>query len=109
MTFTTIKPPSKPPSNRFGFAFQHEEKIKRAAELVIANAELLFQNREKEKRAAELLLANKELLFQNEEKEKRAAELFIANKELVFQNDEKENRRTYQSANKHKCWRFALI
>ncbi|MBA4410559.1 MAG: hybrid sensor histidine kinase/response regulator [Odoribacter sp.] len=72
--------------------FQNEEKEKRAAELVIANKELAFQNDEKEKRAAELILANKELVFQNEEKEKRAAELVLANKELAFQNDEKEKR-----------------
>ena len=32
------------------------------------------QNKEKEKRAAELVVANKELVFQNKEKEKRAAE-----------------------------------
>ena len=37
---------------------------------------------EKEKRAAELVIANKELIFQNEEKEKRAAELVIANAHL---------------------------
>ena len=37
---------------------------------------------EKEKRAAELVIANKELVFQNEEKEKRAAELVIANAHL---------------------------
>ncbi|MFA6572074.1 MAG: ATP-binding protein, partial [Bacteroidota bacterium] len=72
--------------------FQNEEKEKRAAELIIANEELVFQNEEKEKRAAELIIANKELVFQNEEKEKRAAELIIANKELVFQNEEKEKR-----------------
>jgi PAS domain S-box-containing protein len=72
--------------------FQNEEKEKRAAELIIANKELVFQNEEKEKRAAELIIANKELVFQNEEKEKRAAELIIANKELVFQNGEKEKR-----------------
>ena len=36
----------------------------------------------KEEWAAELIIANKELVFQNEEKEKRAAELIIANKEL---------------------------
>ena len=72
--------------------FQHDEKKKRAAELLIANKELAFQNEEKEKRAAELLIANKELAFQNEEKEKRAAELLIANQELAFQNDEKEKR-----------------
>ncbi|WP_339708017.1 ATP-binding protein, partial [Algoriphagus aquimarinus] len=72
--------------------FQNEEKEKRAAELVIANKELAFQNEEKDKRAAELVIANKELAFQNEEKEKRAAELDIANKELAFQNEEKEKR-----------------
>ena len=33
----------------------------RAAELVIANTELIFQNNEKEKRAAELVIANNEL------------------------------------------------
>jgi len=74
------------------FAFQSEEKEKRAAELAIANKELAFQNEEKEKRAAELVIANKELAFQNEEKEKRVAELVIANKELAFQNTEKEKR-----------------
>ena len=37
---------------------------------------------QKEKSAAELIIANKELVFQNEEKEKRAAELVVANKEL---------------------------
>ncbi|MDO8930459.1 MAG: ATP-binding protein, partial [Bacteroidota bacterium] len=72
--------------------FQNEEKEKRAAELIIANNELLFQNEEKEKRAAELNIANKELAFQNREKEKRADELIIANKELAYQNDEKEKR-----------------
>ncbi|MFT6329162.1 MAG: PAS domain S-box-containing protein, partial [Bermanella sp.] len=72
--------------------FQNQEKEKRAAELVIANKELIFQNQEKEKRAAELVIANKELIFQNQEKEKRAAELVIANKELIFQNQEKEKR-----------------
>jgi len=77
----------------------NEEKEKRAAELVIANEELLFQNDQKEKRAAELVIANEELLFQNEEKEKRAAELVIANEEkekrvaeLVIANEEKEKR-----------------
>jgi len=73
-------------------AFHVTEKEKRAAELIIANEELAFQNDEKEKRAAELILANKELLFQNEEKEKRAAELILANKELAYQNEEKEKR-----------------
>jgi signal transduction histidine kinase/CheY-like chemotaxis protein len=72
--------------------FQNEEKEKRAAELVVANAELAFQNEEKAKRAAELLIANAELLFQNKEKEKRAAELVVANTELRSQNEEKEKR-----------------
>jgi len=71
---------------------QHQEKEKKAAELIIANNELAFHVLEKEKRAAELIIANKELAFQNDEKEKRAAELIIANKELAFQNDEKEKR-----------------
>jgi len=73
-------------------AFQNDEKEKRAAELIVANKELAFQNQEKEKRASELTIANKELVFQNEEKEKRAAELVIANRELAFQNQEKEKR-----------------
>ena len=72
--------------------FQNKEKEKRAAELIIANEELVFQNNEKEKRAAELIIANRELVFQNNEKIKRAAELIIANEELVFQNEEKEKR-----------------
>jgi len=71
---------------------ENEEKEKRAAELLIANKELVFQNEEKEKRASELILANKELAFQNEEKDKRAAELAIADKELVFQTGEKADR-----------------
>jgi signal transduction histidine kinase len=68
---------------KIGGIFQdiNERKLE-AAELIIANKELVFQNEEKEKRAAELILANKELAFQNEEKEKRAAELIISNKEL---------------------------
>jgi hypothetical protein len=84
----------------------HQEEASSAAELIIANKELLFQNQEKEARAAELDIANKELLFQNHEKEnrvielafqnsekeKRAAELVIANIELAFQNEEKEKR-----------------
>jgi len=77
---------------RLNSSFQNEEKGKRAAELIIANTELVFQDEEKEKRAAELIIANKELVFQDEEKEKRAAELSIANKELVFQNEEKGKR-----------------
>jgi PAS domain S-box-containing protein len=66
---------------------QNDEKGKRAAELVIANAELSFQNDEKEKRADELVIANKELYYQNQEKEKRAVELAFANGELIFQSD----------------------
>ncbi|MCX6320348.1 MAG: ATP-binding protein [Bacteroidia bacterium] len=72
--------------------FQHEEKEKRAADLIIADKELAFKKVEKKKRAAELIIADKELAFQNEEKEKRAAELIVANKELAFQNREKEKR-----------------
>ncbi|MDR3678482.1 MAG: CHASE3 domain-containing protein [Flavipsychrobacter sp.] len=72
--------------------FQNSEKAKRAAELVVANKELLFQSKEKAKRAAELLIANDALIYQNEEKEKRAAELVIANAELSHQNNEKEKR-----------------
>ena len=63
---------------------KNEEKIKRAAELIIARKELAFQ--------AELITANKELAFQNVEKAKRSAELIIANKELVFQNRQKAKR-----------------
>jgi len=59
-------------------ATQNEEKIKRAAELIIARKELAFQ--------AELVIANKKLAFHIEEKEKRAAELIIANENLIFQN-----------------------
>jgi light-regulated signal transduction histidine kinase (bacteriophytochrome) len=69
--------------------FQKKEKIKRAAELEIANKEVIFEKEEKTKRAAELLIAKKEQVFQKEEKTKRAAELEIVNKELVFQNKEK--------------------
>lgn len=74
---------------------QNKEKVKRAAELAIANEELKFQNHEKEKRADELAIAMEELLFQNDEKGKRAAELAIANEELFFQNHEKEKRTAY--------------
>ncbi|CAM3953021.1 hypothetical protein FLAN108750_01000 [Flavobacterium antarcticum] len=72
--------------------FEESEKLKRAAELIIANTELVFQNSEKEKRAGELVLAKKELKFQNSEKVKRAAELILANIELVFQNEERGKR-----------------
>ena len=70
-----------------------------AADLVIANKELLFQNEEKAKRVAELVLANiekakrvAELVIANSDKAKRAAELVIANEELAFQNKEKAKR-----------------
>jgi light-regulated signal transduction histidine kinase (bacteriophytochrome) len=69
---------------------QNKEKEERAAELIIANKELVFQNNEKERRAEELIIANKELVFQNAEKEKRAAELIVADKEIVIQYEEKE-------------------
>jgi len=46
---------------------------------------------EKEKRAAELIIANKELIFQNEEKEKRAAELINANKAILREITERKN------------------
>jgi len=72
--------------------YQNEEKEKRAAELILANKELIFQNEKKEKLAAELIIADKELAFQTEEKQKRAAELIIADRELVFQTEEKEKR-----------------
>ena len=68
----------------------HQEKTSSAAELIIANKELLFQNQEKEARAAELAIANNELLFQNHEKENRAAELIILNQELTYQNEVKD-------------------
>ncbi|QBP39735.1 GGDEF domain-containing protein [Paenisporosarcina antarctica] len=74
------------------FHFQNKEKADRAAELVIANIELVFQNKEKADRAAELVIANKELAFQTEEKADRAAELVIANIELAFQTEEKADR-----------------
>ena len=88
------------------YAFQNEEKQKRADELAIANVELAFQNEEKQKRADELAIANTELAFQNKEKQKRADELSLANrekekqanalniafKELAFQNELEKTR-----------------
>jgi light-regulated signal transduction histidine kinase (bacteriophytochrome) len=62
---------------------ENKETARLAAELLIANAELVFQNGEKEKRASELAIANAELILQNEEKEKRTAELLDANKQLL--------------------------
>jgi PAS domain S-box-containing protein len=73
-------------------AYQHQEKEKRADELVMANKELAYQNIEKEKQIDELIIANKELSNQNIEKEKQADELIIANKKLAYQNIEKEKR-----------------
>lgn len=67
---------------------QADEKEKRAAELAIANKELIFQSDEKEKRASELAIANQELSFQSNEKEKRAAELLAANHDLANQAEE---------------------
>ena len=52
------------------------------------NMELSFQNLEKVKRAAELNIANKELAYQNCEKEKRAEELILTNIELLKTNKE---------------------
>ena len=72
--------------------FLEKEKENRAAELYIANLELIFQNREKERRADELVIANKELAFQNTEKDIWLYEMVIANKELAFQNKENEKR-----------------
>lgn len=43
---------------------------------------------DKEERAAELRIANNELIFQIEEKADRAAELIIADEEIAFQNEE---------------------
>jgi PAS domain S-box-containing protein len=49
-------------------------RLKQSIERVLKE---LKEAEEKEKRAAELIIANKELVFLNEEKEKRAAELVI--------------------------------
>ncbi len=72
--------------------FQNKEKNSRANELLVANKELSYQNKEKKNRAAELLIANKELSYQKKEKEQLGAELLIANKELVYQNEEKQKK-----------------
>jgi PAS domain S-box-containing protein len=89
---STEKIPGDPMDPEAEREYLEQEKIKRAAELLIANEELVFQNSEKEKRARELDAANKELAFQYEEKKKRANELVVANKELAFQNKEKQKR-----------------
>ena len=52
-----------------------EEKADRAAELIIANKELVFQNEEKEKRAAELIIANN--VLEEEIAEHKKAEEYI--------------------------------
>jgi len=59
---------------------------------------LAIQNEEKEKRAAELIIANKELVFQNIEKEKRAAELIIAHEALRETNEYLEKLLNYANA-----------
>jgi signal transduction histidine kinase len=81
----------------------YEEKTQRAAELAIANKELLYQNSEKEKRATELEAINDELLFQSQEKEKRTVELLLVNKDLqlftqISSHDLKEPLRKLQIA-----------
>ncbi|TCJ12165.1 hypothetical protein EPD60_16600 [Flaviaesturariibacter flavus] len=57
---------------------QEDEKGRRAAELLLANKELLFQSYEKAQRAGELEIANAELERQGLLKERRAAELAAA-------------------------------
>jgi len=61
------------------------------------NKELVFQNKEKVKRAAELVIANKELSFQNDEKEKRADELMIAN---IKKAEEEKYKQLIEAKNK---------
>jgi PAS domain S-box-containing protein len=65
------------------FAFQNEEKRKRAAELIFANKEIVFYIDEKEKRAAELVIAEKELARQNKKTSKITAELQRSLKEAL--------------------------
>ncbi len=57
--------------------------LKRQIEFLRLNS--TFENEEKAKRAAELIIANKELVFQNVEKSKRSEELIIANKTIDLQ------------------------
>src|SRR5665648_55477 len=57
------------------------ELIYMISESALKTIKLKKQNEEKADRAAELIIANKELIYQNEEKDKRATELVIANKE----------------------------
>jgi PAS domain S-box-containing protein len=52
--------------------------------LLLTAGKFFLQIKEKELRAAELVIANKELIFQNDEKGKRAAELVIAEEQIEF-------------------------
>jgi PAS domain S-box-containing protein len=52
--------------------------------LLLTAGKFFLQIKEKELRAAELAIANKELIFQNDEKGKRAAELVIAEEQIEF-------------------------
>jgi signal transduction histidine kinase len=73
------------PSTSSGQALRkraEEEKEKRAAELVIANKELMFQNEEKEKRAAELVIANAHLEKLTSENKRTEAELLMHRERL---------------------------
>lgn len=69
------------------FSIQSEEKEKRAAELIIANIELVFQNEEKTKRATELIISKIKFAQQSEENEKLAEELIIANLAVALQSE----------------------
>ena len=61
-----------------------KEKENRAAELIIANKELLFQNEEKEKRATELINAKKDV----EESEKKVRSIMENSADAIFISDE---------------------
>jgi PAS domain S-box-containing protein len=63
------------------------ESKRAAAELIVANKELVFQNAEKEKRAVELINANKELIVERAERNKREAQyqaLFDASPDCII-------------------------
>jgi len=67
---------------RLNSAFQNNEKLKRANELIIANKELDYQNEEKEKLVEELIIANKTIDLQSElfiakEKQKKAKKSYV--------------------------------
>ena len=62
--------------------FTIAQKIRRALKDMEERKEKIIIAQKLERQAAELIIANKELVFQNDEKEKRAAELISANKEL---------------------------